>query len=304
MLDAADNKLHQILLFYLLLLLESTHAEHKNALSNISLSCPDETSLVRYSEMVPDLPTRLRGDPGRLRQILTNLIGNALKFTSEGEVVVRVSKASETETHARVLFEVEDSGIGISPEAQGKLFQSFSQADGSTTRKYGGNGLGLAISKQLAALMGGEMGVHSVPGKGSTFWFTAELEKQAGDAQDPRPSHQDLAGARLLAVDDNATNRRILRQQLDAWKMQVETAAGGKEALGMLQAAAEANRPYLGGAVGCADARDGWLDAGPRHPSRPGPRRNAADRLDLLRTSREPRGTQGGRDRSLPGQAG
>jgi two-component system sensor histidine kinase/response regulator len=194
--------------------------------------------------MAPNLPTRLRGDPGRLRQVLTNLIGNALKFTETGEVVVQVSKESETETHARVRFRVEDSGIGISSEAQGRLFQPFSQADGSTTRKYGGTGLGLAISKQLVALMEGQIGVESEPGKGSTFWFTVQLEKQPGDATSPNRCRPDLSGLRVLAVDDNATNRRILRHQLETWHMQAGSAAGGQEALGTLRTAARTGQPY------------------------------------------------------------
>ena len=219
----------------------------------------DSKGIELASAMASDLPTRLHGDPGRLRQILTNLIGNALKFTETGEVVVRVSKESETETHARVHFRVEDSGIGISPEAQEKLFQAFSQADGSTTRKYGGTGLGLTIAKQLAELMKGEMGVHSEPGKGSIFWFTAELEKQAGNARDLHPFDHNLVGMRVLVVDDNAINRCILCHQLDAWKMSVETAADGEEALRVLKAAAEAGRPYH---VALLDVQmpkmDGW----------------------------------------------
>jgi signal transduction histidine kinase/CheY-like chemotaxis protein len=196
------------------------------------------------SEMATEVPARLRGDPGRLRQILTNLIGNAIKFTERGEVLVRITKESETETHVRLKFGVEDSGIGISSEAQSKLFQAFSQADGSTTRKFGGTGLGLRIAKQLAALMEGEMGVHSEPGKGSTFWFTAELEKQAGSARNFYPDPHNLAGVRVLAVDDNATNRRIVRHQLETWKMQVKTAAGGEEALKMMREAASTQKPY------------------------------------------------------------
>jgi two-component system, sensor histidine kinase and response regulator len=196
------------------------------------------------SAMASDLPRHLRGDPGRMRQILINLLGNALKFTTTGEVVVRVSKESETETHARVHFRVEDTGIGISPEAQGKLFRAFSQADGSTTRKFGGTGLGLAISKQLVVLMEGQIGVESEPAKGSTFWFTVQLEKQAGDATSSEASRRDLSDLRVLAVDDNATNRLILRHQLGAWQIQASSAASGQEALKRMRTAAEAGQPY------------------------------------------------------------
>jgi len=192
----------------------------------------------------PDVPTRLRGDPGRLRQILFNLLGNAIKFTESGEVVVRISKESETETLARVHFRVEDSGIGISPEAQGKLFQAFSQADGSTTRKYGGTGLGLAICKQLVTMMHGQIGVARKPQKGSIFWFNIQLEKQAADARFTQKYSHDLLNVRVLVVDDNATNRTILSHQILGWKMQPGSAASGAEALDILRAATAAGKPY------------------------------------------------------------
>jgi two-component system, sensor histidine kinase and response regulator len=194
--------------------------------------------------IAPDVPSRLRGDPGRLRQILTNLIGNALKFTSKGEVVVRVSKGSENETHAEVRFEVQDSGIGIPLESQGRLFQAFSQADGSTSRKYGGTGLGLTISKQLVTLMEGKIGVESEPGKGSTFWFTARLEKQTGEAVTREISVPDRSAMRVLVVDDNHTSRQILLNQIGAWQMQVDSAVSGGEALDRLRAAVGEGQPY------------------------------------------------------------
>ena len=196
-------------------------------------------------DLPAELPRRLRGDPGRLRQVITNLIGNAIKFTEKGEVVVRVARESETDTHAVISFAIKDTGIGIPAPVQERLFQAFTQADNSTTRRFGGTGLGLAISKQLVEMMGGEIGVRSDPGKGSTFWFNVQLEKQSGPAV-PAPSiyFRDLFDLRVLVVDDNATNRQILRHQLFAWKMQKGSASNGYEALDLLRSAAAEGKPY------------------------------------------------------------
>ena len=186
----------------------------------------------------------IRADRDQIIQVLTNLIGNALKFTEHGEVVVRAEKELETEKETVIRFKISDTGIGISENAQRTLFQAFIQADGSTTRKYGGTGLGLAISKQLVELMGGEIGVTSRPGKGSTFWFTARFEKQPADAIASTVNISDLNNLRALIVDDNTTNRKILAHQLTSWGMVHSEADSGKKALEMLRAAAKGGSGY------------------------------------------------------------
>ena len=191
-----------------------------------------------------DVPSALRGDPGRIRQVLNNLVGNALKFSEHGEIVLRVMLISQTATHAIVKFAISDTGIGIPLERMDRLFQTFSQVDASSTRKYGGTGIGLAISKKLTELMGGEIGVESELGKGSTFWFTIPFEKQAHDTLPTSPLRANLNGLRALIVDDNQTNRTILRHQLTSWGMKPHTAKDAHQALEMLATAAEEDRAY------------------------------------------------------------
>ena len=191
----------------------------------------------------PDVPDKLSGDPGRLRQILTNLAGNAVKFTARGEVSVRASLVSETETEAVLRFVVRDTGIGIPGETQLKLFQKFTQADSSIARRYGGTGLGLVIATELSELMGGEIGVSSELGVGSEFWFTTRLAKQALSETSTAAS-ADWTGRRILVVDDNATVREWLLDQLTAWGLRAEACGDGAAALSMLTQAVEAGEPF------------------------------------------------------------
>jgi PAS domain S-box-containing protein len=192
-----------------------------------------------------DVPRKCTGDPVRLRQILMNLTGNSIKFTSIGEVVIQASLQSETPTDATIFFRVTDTGIGISESDLHKLFQSFSQVDASTTRQYGGTGLGLAISKQLVELMGGEIGLESKVGQGSTFWFTVRLGKQASRPNlEGEISRTELAGVTLLVVDDNATNRFSVAYMASSWGMRVREASSGLEALKALKGAVASGQPF------------------------------------------------------------
>jgi CheY-like chemotaxis protein len=188
------------------------------------------------------VPENVHGDSTRIRQVLTNLANNAVKFTEVGEVAIHVSGLADETGIVQLCFEVSDTGIGIEAAAQETIFESFAQADGSTTRRYGGTGLGLAIARQLVNLMGGEIGVRSTIGKGSTFWFT--LPTPVAPSDPTRPGDPALAGVRTLVVDDKLTNLGILKTQLASWGMTVDTTADGESALTALRAAAQAGHPY------------------------------------------------------------
>jgi PAS domain S-box-containing protein len=190
------------------------------------------------------VPGSLRGDPTRLRQILSNLVSNAIKFTDEGEVALRVSVDAVDERSAGLRFEVRDTGMGLEPEAQKRIFEAFQQADGSTTRKYGGTGLGLSISTELVAMMGGEMGAESAPGEGSTFWFTLRLDRQPDHSGTVRFPYFGPQVPRVLVVDDNATSRESLVRQLEIWGASASGAPDGPRAVQRLLAAGLGATPY------------------------------------------------------------
>jgi signal transduction histidine kinase/DNA-binding response OmpR family regulator/HPt (histidine-containing phosphotransfer) domain-containing protein len=193
-------------------------------------------------DIAPSVPTQLKGDPLRLGQILINFCNNAVKFTESGEIVVKASVQEKFEDGQLVRFSVSDTGIGLTPEQMGRLFQAFEQADASTTRQHGGTGLGLAISKRLAQLMGGDVGVSSEMGKGSSFWFTARLGNGVSPARSgPRP---DLRGRRVLIIDDNPQARAVLASMLVSMTFVVHEAPSGLEGIDMIRQAAQAGEPY------------------------------------------------------------
>jgi len=196
--------------------------------------------ILRFS---PGTPSRVVGDPGRIRQILINLSGNAVKFTTKGHVYLSVECEEGTDEQARLRFSVADTGIGIPANKLGHIFERFSQADASTTRKYGGTGLGLSISKQLVELMGGKMGVESKVGEGSRFWFTLPLPVDL-TPPDTAPMDMDMDGVRVLGVDDNPANLFVLREQLNSWNLRNDLCSSAEDALKLLRAAQFAGDPY------------------------------------------------------------
>jgi two-component system, sensor histidine kinase and response regulator len=226
--------------------IESVDFELEKLLASVSDFISEKTA-AKNLELLLDvdrqLPNHLRGDALRLGQVLINYASNAVKFTDQGSIVIRVRQVDTGEQHLVVRFEVEDTGIGLSPDQIQRLFQSFSQADTSTTRKYGGTGLGLAISKRLAELMGGEVGVESEPGRGSTFFFTARLGRGRAQGRTYLPQ-PDLRGRRLLVVDDNALAAHTLSEMLRSMTFRVEEVASGEQALDAIAAAERDADPF------------------------------------------------------------
>jgi PAS domain S-box-containing protein len=215
-----------------------------DAMKSLAISAHRKGLELAY-HLDPEVPPKLVGDSMRLRQVLLNLVGNAIKFTARGEVEVRVGVEGREESRVKLRVSVRDTGIGISPEAQSRLFQPFEQADTSTTRMYGGTGLGLAISRRIVGLMGGEVSVESTPGQGSVFSFTALLGTARGTGEPSAvASMEDLRGLPVLVIDDNSTSRRIIRAMVQRWGMLAAEAASGMEGLILLEEASQSGHPY------------------------------------------------------------
>ncbi len=206
----------------------------------------DEKGLEVAGFIDPAVPSLIKGDPGRLRQVVLNLGANAVKFTQKGGVTISIKLKETAQTHVLLLFQIRDTGIGISEAQRNRLFKSFSQVDASTTRKFGGTGLGLVISKRLTKLMGGDIGVDSVEGEGATFWFTArfEIQTEQPGTQNLTVYPDSISGRRVLAVDDNDINRRILKAYLESWQCSYTVVSGGHDALAVIQKADEQNDMY------------------------------------------------------------
>jgi CheY-like chemotaxis protein len=228
------------------LTIENIEFNLENVLSNISQLVHEkatEKGLELIFDVAPDVPNHLIGDPLRLGQVLINFGTNAIKFTEKGEIAVIIRKLEETEKDVLIKLTVKDTGIGLSAEQTKKLFQSFQQADTSTTRKYGGTGLGLAICKNLAQMMDGEVGVESQLGEGSQFWFTARLGKSSQTHHGLVP-HPDLRGKRVLVVDDNENARTVIATLLDSMSFHVCEANSGKNAIELTQKSAQESQPF------------------------------------------------------------
>jgi signal transduction histidine kinase/DNA-binding response OmpR family regulator len=227
------------------LTVENIDFDLERVLENVSNLISEKAS-AKGLELIFDIdsavPTQLKGDPLRLGQILINFCNNAVKFTEQGEIVVRAKIQEKTAEGQLIYFAVSDTGIGLTKEQMGRLFQAFEQADASTTRQHGGTGLGLAISKRLAQLMGGDVGVDSEVGKGSTFWFTARLGNGAGTRRQTVPP--DLRGRRVLIIDDNPQARAVLSSMLIGMTFEADEAPSGLEGIEMVRRAAEINKPY------------------------------------------------------------
>jgi len=216
----------------------------ENAMDILAIRA-EEKNLELVCHLDPEAPTALSGDPARLRQIIINLAGNAIKFTQKGEVVIRVEKEQSDAGTVLLHFTVTDTGIGISSKSIKTIFESFSQADGSITRRYGGSGLGLTISKRLVEMMGGAIWVESEPGKGSVFHFTVRFRGSRVDPKTaPRIKKIPITGSRVLIVDDNATNRMVLKEMISLWGLVSSEAVNGKDAFIMVKEADESGQPY------------------------------------------------------------